>query len=62
MNITHIKLASIIVHLEEYLSPEGHPNDRITLLSLLEDQDVKKFVQSIDQVMLPVKRNAGKES
>lgn len=62
MNVTHIKLASIVVHLEEYLSPDGHPHDRLALLSLLEDPDVQEFVNSIDPVMLPVKRNAGKTS
>jgi hypothetical protein len=62
MNITHVKLASIVVHLEEFLSPDGHPHDRLALLSLLEDPDVKQFVLSIDPVMLPIKRNAGKKS
>jgi hypothetical protein len=62
MNILNVKLASIIVHLEEYLSPDGHPHDRLALLSLLEDPDVERFVLSIDPVMLPIKRNVGKKS
>ena len=62
MNILHLKLACIVVHLEEFLSEDGHPVDRIALESALEDPDIKNFVKSIDPVMLPVKRNAGKKS
>lgn len=62
MNLLHIKLASIIVHLEEFLSEDGNPVDRVALESALEDPEIKDFIKSIDPVMLPVKRNAGKES
>lgn len=56
-----IKIGCLIVHLEEYLSRDGHEVDRLQLLSSLEDPDIKEFVESIDPVFLPVMRNAGKE-
>jgi len=60
--ILKIKLGCLIVHVEEFLSEDGHEVDRLQILSTLEDPDIKEFVKSIDPVMLPVKRNAGKTS
>lgn len=55
-----MKLGCLIVHVEEFLSAYGHEVDRLQILSALEDPDIKEFIKSIDPVMLPVKRNAGK--
>ena len=51
-----IKLASILVHLEEMFSLKGHDFDKETLLSLLDDPEIRTFLKSIDPVYLPVKR------
>lgn len=41
------KLGSIAGHVEEFLSPAGHTFDRIALLSLLDDGDVKTWMRSM---------------
>ncbi len=56
-----IKIGCLIVHVEEFLSSDGHEFDRLQILSSLEDKSIKEFVESIDPVFLPVKRNAGKD-
>lgn len=62
MKMIDIKLGCLIVHVEEYLSKDGYAVDRLQILSSLEDPDIKEFIRSIDPVLLPVKRNAGKKS
>lgn len=65
MNLTlKIKLASIVVHLEEFLSKDGHDFDRGALEGLVGDFEVQCFLEDMDPVYLPVKRNkdAGKTS
>ena len=51
-----IKLASMVVHIEEMLSEKGHSFDRAALETLLEDAEVKEFLKTVDPVYLPVKR------
>lgn len=52
-----IKLSSIAVHAEEYLSAGGHSFDRIVLDGLLKDPDVQAWRAAMDKLaMLPVKR------
>lgn len=52
-----IKLGSIAVHAEEYLSPNGHPFDKIALDNLLKDYEVKRWIEQMNAMaMLPVKR------
>jgi len=57
---TALKLASLVVHVEEMLSPDGREADRSAILGLLSDSEVRDFLASIDPVLLPVKRLPGK--
>lgn len=52
-----IVLGSIAVHAEEYLSWQGHPVDRIAILDLLNDPELKVWREQMDRLaFLPVKR------
>jgi len=52
-----VKLGSIAVHLDEYMSPRGHIFDRVAAESLLRDPEVKRWLKAMDKLgMLPVKR------
>lgn len=51
------KLGSIIVHLDEYTGPKGHPFDLETARKLLEDGEVKQWIATMQSMaLLPVKR------
>ncbi len=50
-----MKLGSIVVHVEEMLSPQGHEIDRRTILSLLSDDEVQQWIRAMG-VYMPVKR------
>jgi hypothetical protein len=51
------KLGSIVVHVEEMMSPKGHAFDRIALQKLLNDAEVKAWIWQMDEMaMLPAKR------
>lgn len=52
-----MKLGSIIVHADEYLTPgEGHEFDLVTMRTMLADPEVKQWVADMG-VYLPAKRN-----
>ncbi len=52
-----IKLGSIIVHFEEYLSPDGHVLDMEAFKALLNNDDVKEWLEGMDKMaFLPKKR------
>ena len=52
-----IKLGSIAVHADEMFSPSGHQFDKITLNNLLQDPELKAWLQEMDaRGLLPVKR------
>jgi hypothetical protein len=52
------KLASIAVHADEYLSPDGHPFDRDALVSALTDPEVVEWVAAMSAAaMAPRKRS-----
>ena len=52
-----VKLGSIVVHSDELLSPSGHDFDRIALKALMDDPEVKDWLQAMGKAaMLPVKR------
>ena len=51
------KLGSIVVHIDEMISSQGHPFDREALRSLLEDQEVQSWLKEMDKLALvPRKR------
>lgn len=51
------KLGSIIVHCDEYLSKDGHELDKQAILSLLQDDDVKDWIENMGKsALLPKKR------
>ena len=53
------KLGSIAVHVDELLSDDGHPFDRIELDSLLRDPEVQAWMKDMDAAArLPKKRRA----
>lgn len=52
-----VKLGSIVVHVEEMLSPKGHAFDKIALEGLLKDPEVAAWIREMDRMaFLPVKR------
>jgi hypothetical protein len=50
-----MKLGSIAVHAEELLSPDGHEFDKVALDNLLQDPEVKSWIEAMGP-MLPRKR------
>lgn len=53
------KLGSIVVHVEEGLSAEGHPFDMVALQGLMADPEVTLWLTAMGKMaMIPVKRNA----
>ena len=54
MNSLLIKFASIAIHAEEMLSPDGHDFDRHAILGLLDDPEVRAFLDDPkNAVLLP---------
>lgn len=51
-----IKLGSIAVHVEEYLSPAGHVLDFVALRSLLDDPEIKEWLAAMDKLALVPRR------
>jgi hypothetical protein len=52
-----VKLGSIAVHTDEYLSTGGHPFDRTAIEQLLIDPEVKQWIIEMGKMgMLPIKR------
>lgn len=52
-----VKLGSVLVHVQELLSPEGHPVDRQALESLLSDPEVTAFQEALEaKALLPLRR------
>lgn len=53
-----VKLGSIVAHLDEYLSPHGHPLDLEAAKSGLSDPEVKAWMEAMsDAALLPRRRN-----
>lgn len=51
------KLGSLVVHIEEFLSPQGDPFDADAIRGLLADPEVQTFVEALRALALvPVKR------
>jgi hypothetical protein len=50
-----VKLGSAVVHIEEFLSPQGHEFDKHALDTLLHDPEVKTWLKQMG-AFLPVKR------
>ena len=51
------KIGSIIIHLEEFESSDGHYFDRIVLQQLFNDPEVKEWLKQMNKLaMLPKKR------
>lgn len=40
------KIASILAHLEEFASEDGHPFDRTAAVALLADPEVQAFIEA----------------
>lgn len=53
-----IKLASLAVHVEEGTSGDGHGLDVAAAQGVLNDPEVKAWLDSFDSVLLPRKRSA----
>lgn len=52
-----VKLGSIAVHADEFISPYGHQFDQDALKSLLDDAEVKAWLKEMDELaFLPKKR------
>jgi hypothetical protein len=57
MNTLLIKLGSLAVHIEEFLSSKGNIVDKNAIETLLADTEVREFLDKKEnQVFLPVKR------
>lgn len=52
-----VKLGSLVVHTDEFLSPLGRPVDRTAVEQLLRDPEVTTWVAAMTKLaMLPVRR------
>lgn len=52
-----VKLGSLVVHVEEFFSPDSHIFDRSVIQTLLDDPEVKTWIAYMDeQAFLPKKR------
>lgn len=52
-----IKLASLVVHCDEALSDGGHQLDMEAIRGLAHDPEVLEFVNSMDPIFLPLRRD-----
>ena len=54
---TLVKLGSLIVHYQEYMSPTGHPNDKIAIDDIERDPEFIAWMAAMDKnAFLPKKR------
>lgn len=51
-----IMLASLFVHAEEAFGPGGHEFDTVAMQGIVQNPEVRAWVDSIDPVLLPQKR------
>jgi hypothetical protein len=52
-----VNLGSALIHAEEFLSPNGHPADRIAFLSIMKMPEIQEWIQQMnDLALLPLKR------
>jgi hypothetical protein len=52
------KLGSIVIHAEEYLSPDAHDFDREAIRSLLLDLEVREWLSAMEVLaMVPLRRS-----
>lgn len=52
-----LKLACIVVHAEELSGAGAHPYDATVIRALINDPEVAAWLDSFDQVLLPVQRS-----
>lgn len=50
------KVGSILVHVEEMLSPQGHRFDRAALEATMNDPEVKEWLEALDKLALVPKK------
>lgn len=51
------KLGSLAIHIDEFLSSNGHEFDRAVIQTLLDDSEVQEWLSEMDgMAMLPKKR------
>jgi len=52
-----VELGSAIVHAEEFMSPRGHPFDKMAFEHCLGDSEVRAWLRAMDDLaLLPTKR------
>jgi len=52
-----MKLGSLAVHIDEFLSNDNHPFDEVVIQGLLADKEVKTWLVEMDSMaLLPKKR------
>lgn len=57
---TAIKLASLVVHVQEAGAPGGHELDWEAARGLADDPAVTEWIAGFDRALLPVKRRGGR--
>ncbi len=53
------KLGSVVVHAEEFLSGDTHQFDLLALKQLIEDSEVKEWIEKMNQMALLPKKRSG---
>lgn len=52
-----IKLGSLIIHYQEFLSEKGHPMDKNAINTIEEDEEFQQWIKQMNNMaFLPVKR------
>lgn len=52
------KIASLVVHADELLSPNGHQFDRDAFTSLIQDQEVREWIDAMTELALAPKKRS----
>jgi hypothetical protein len=53
-----IRLATAVVHLQEFTDPGGAPEDKQAAMTALDDPEVREYLEALDaQALLPLRRS-----
>ena len=57
-----IKVASALVHAQEFMSAAGHPHDQLAFDSLMGDREVRSWLATLNAMALLPRKRSNDES